>query len=149
MYIVRFSVSNEHMIVHRYASRLIAAKEAKTEGRYLSAREEAKIRKGATAAVCGALTRYIREALTEALDGDSLMQTARLNADDLSYEVRYNCFNFPVEIGIPDDTILTESGVNALRNRIWCFLHEITTYEKTCKPFCDWLAALPESLPCV
>lgn len=148
MYIVRFSVSNEHMIVHRYASRLIAAKEAKL-GRYPDRREEGKIRRSAEAAVCGAVCRYLREALTEALDGDSLMHTARLNADDLSYEVRYNCFNFPVEIGIPDDTILTESGMNALRNRIWCFLHEITTYEKTCKPFCDWLAALPESLPCV
>lgn len=147
MHIVQFSITDHSMPIHRYANRLIAAKEAKL-GRYPGRTEEAKIRKSATVAVCGALTRYIREALTEALDGDSLMHTARLNADDLSYEVRYNCLNFPVEIGIPDNTILTESGVNALRNRIWVFLHEITTYEKTCKPFCDWLAALPESLPC-
>lgn len=148
MNIVLFTVTDYSMPVNRYHHRLMAAKEAKL-GRYPDRREEGKIHRSAEAAVCAAVGRYLREALTESLEGDSLMHTARLNADDLSIEVRHNCFYFHVDIGIPDDTILSEAGQHALANRIWCFLHEITTYEKTCKPFCDWLAALPENLPCV
>ena len=147
MHIVQFSITDHSMPIHRYAHRLTAAKEAKL-GRYPDKREEGKIRRSAEAAVCAAIGRYLREALTEALEGDSLMQTARLNADDLSIDVRHNCLFFPVEVGIPDDTILTESGLDALRNHIWAALHEITSYVQTCQPFCEWLAALPESLPC-
>ena len=147
MKIVQFTISDDSMPIHRYANRLTAAKEART-GRYPDRREEGKIRRSAEAAVCGAIGRYLREALTEVLEGDSLMQTARLTVDDLSMEVRHNCFFFPVEVGIPDDTILTESGVNALRSHIWTLLHQITTYEQTCQPFLAWLAALPDNLPC-
>lgn len=146
MHIVQFSITDHSMPIHRYANRLTAAKEAQL-GRYPDRREEGKIRRSAEAAVCAAIGRYLREALTEALHGDSLMQTARLTVDDLSIEVRHNCFYFHVDIGIPDDTILSEAGQHALTNRIWCFLHEITTYVQTCQPFCEWLAALPENLP--
>ena len=146
MNIVQFSITDHSMPIHRYANRLTAAKEAQL-GRYPDRREEGKIRRSAEAAVCGAVCRYLRKALTESLEGDSLMHTARLNADDLSIEVRHNCFYFHVDIGIPEDAILTESGLNVLRSHIWATLHEITTYVQTCQPFCEWLAALPESLP--
>lgn len=146
MHIVQFSITDHSMPVHRYANRLTTAKEAQL-GRYPDRREEGKIRRSAEAAVCAAIGRYLREALTEALHGDSLMQTARLTVDDLSIEVRHNCFFFPVEIGIPEDAILTESGLNVLRSHIWATLHEITTYVQTCQPFCEWFAALPDNLP--
>lgn len=130
-----------------YANRLIAAEERKT-GRYPTVIRENRLRRGAQIAVCGAAGKYLYDRLKPLLEADSLMQSAQLTMFDLGVIVDYESPTIYVKIAIPDDTILSQAGIDELRSNLWNLLHAITMYDGTCQPFRDWFAALPENLPC-
>lgn len=132
--------------IARLAARMEATKE-RSSGRYPTDRERAKIRRAADTAICGAIARHVRDMLAATLEGYPLLQAARLHHLEIAVSCTYQAPSFELTIAAPWDGEITQRAADELRALLWNTLHTCTTYEQTCKPFRDWLAALPEKLP--